>query len=206
MEREAEFAAGPLTCKASAAAKFKSTDFTIKATTELSLEIEGRNEDANSTMAERTKVVLTGPLALDIFGGLKAEAGFEGSASCDVTKHIPVPLGGLLALVLAITIPIGLEATAEGKIKAVDVELGPKGHLGTKVAIGFECVNTICRSVTESTPDAEQRHQVRIEGQVSQGHARRSRRRAEHIDRLGRARRRRELPPHRREARPRPGH
>ncbi len=153
VEREVEFEKGPLKCTASVAAKFTSSAFEIKATTDLKLQIEGRRESPDSTTAEHTKVVLTGPIALDVFGGLKAEAGFEGKASCSLSKGIPVPLGGILALVLAITIPIGLEATAEGKIKAVDVELGPKGHLGTQVTIGFECTNTICRSVTESTAD-----------------------------------------------------
>ncbi|MBA2640061.1 MAG: Ig-like domain-containing protein, partial [Nocardioidaceae bacterium] len=153
VEKEVEFERGPLKCKASVAAKFSSTDFSIKATTELKLQVEGRKEEADTTTAEHTKVVLAGPIALDVFGGLKAEAGFEGSASCELSKHIPIPLGGILALFLAVTIPIGLEATAEGKIKAVDVELGPTGHLGTSVTIGFECTNTICRSVTDSTPD-----------------------------------------------------
>ena len=164
VEKEAEFEAGPLKCKASVAAKFSSTDFNIKATTDLSLQIEGRKEQADTTTAEHTKVVLTGPLSLDVLGGLKAEAGFEGSASCSLTKPIPVPIGGILALFLAVTIPIGLEATAEGKIKAVDVELGPKGHLGTRVTIGFECTNTICRSVTESTPD--QNNGIKFESKV----------------------------------------
>lgn len=153
VEQEVEFEAGPLKCKAGVAAKFESTAFDIKAATDLTLQVEGRREEADTTTPEHTKVVLTGPLSLEIFGGLRAQAGFEGSASCEVSKAIPVPLGGILALVLAVTIPIGLEATAEGKIKAVDVELGPKGHLGATVTIGFECTNAICHAVTESTAD-----------------------------------------------------
>jgi hypothetical protein len=70
-----------------------------------------------------------------------------------LTKHIPIPIGGLLALLIGITVPIGLEATLEGKVKVVDIDLGPKAHIGTKVEIGFECTNTICRTVTESTAD-----------------------------------------------------
>jgi hypothetical protein len=154
VEKEVEFKSGPLKCKASASAKFKSTAFNIKATTNLSVQVEGRKEEANTTAAERTKIVLAGPIALDITGGLKAEAGFEGSASCTLAKYIPVPIGGFIAVFLGLTIPIGLEATMEGKVKAVDIDLGPQGHLGTKVELGFQCVNSACSTVTESTADA----------------------------------------------------
>ncbi|HUS22381.1 MAG TPA: hypothetical protein VMZ66_10255, partial [Aeromicrobium sp.] len=153
-EKEAKFEKGPLTCKASAAAKFKSTEFDIKATTNLTLQVEGRKEVAEASTPEHTKVVLSGPIALDVFGGLRAEAGFEGKAECELKKHIPIPLGGVLAVVLAITVPIGLTAGAEGSVKAVDLELGPKGHLGTNVTVGFECNSAACWAIKEQTPDA----------------------------------------------------
>jgi hypothetical protein len=153
-KKEAKFTKGPLECKASVSAKFKSTEFDIKATTNLSLQVEGRKEIADASTPEHTKVVLSGPLALDVFGGLRAEAGFEGKVECELKKHIPIPLGGILAVVLAITVPIGLSAGAEGKITAVNVELGPKGHLGTTVTIGFECDTNACRAITDQVPDA----------------------------------------------------
>ncbi|HYI32476.1 MAG TPA: hypothetical protein VEX88_03340, partial [Glaciibacter sp.] len=81
-------------------------------------------------------------------------AGFEGKAECELKKHIPIPIGGVLALVLAVTVPIGLTAGAEGKITAVDVELGPKGHLGTNVTIGFQCDTAACWAIKDHTPDA----------------------------------------------------
>ena len=117
--------------------------------------LEGQKEVENTSTPEHTKVAVTGPLALQVSGGLRAEAGFEGSASCELKKHIPIPLGGVLAVVLAITVPIGLVASAEGKVKAVDVAIGPKGHLGTNVTVGFQCDSNACWAITEQTPDAD---------------------------------------------------
>lgn len=154
-EHEVEFEKGPLKCKASVSAKFQSSAFSIKATTNLTLQVEGNKEEADTTAADHTKMVLTGPIALDISGGLKMEAGFSGSASCSLIKQIPIPIGGVLALVIGLGIPLGLEASAEGSVKAVDVDLGPTGHIGTKVTLGFECTNTICRVLTDATADKD---------------------------------------------------
>ena len=164
-EKEKKFTRGPLECKASVAAKFKSTDFDITATTGLSLVLEGQKEVENTSTPEHTKVAVTGPLALQVSGGLRAEAGFEGSASCELKKHIPIPLGGVLAVVLAITVPIGLAASAEGKVKAVDVAIGPTGHLGTNVTVGFQCDSSACWAITEQTPDAD--NGVTLESKVN---------------------------------------
>jgi hypothetical protein len=165
VEKEAEFNPGPLECKLSAAAKFKSSNFDIKATTNLKLEVEGRKVIENASTPEHTKVVLTGPVALDVTGGLKAEAGFEGKAECELKKHIPIPIGGVLALVLAITVPIGLTAGFEGSVKAVDVELGPHGHLGTTVTVGFQCDTSACWAIKEHTPD--QNNGITFESKVN---------------------------------------
>jgi hypothetical protein len=153
VEHKVEFEKGPLKCSAGVSATFTSTNFNITAKSNLVVQFEGRKEKAETTVPEHTKLVLAGPITFDIVGGLKASAGFSGSASCRLAEYIPIPIGGFLAVFLRLEVPIGVVATAKGCVKVVDVELGPKGHLGTTVAVGFECTNTVCNSVTDSTPD-----------------------------------------------------
>ncbi len=155
LEKKAEFEKGPLKCTGSAAAKFKSSDFNITVTANPILQIEGRKEIENASTPEHTKVVLSGPIALDIDGGLTAEAGVDGKVECELKIAIPVGPPGLLGAVLSVTVPLGLAASADLKVKAVDVKLLLNGHLGTSVTLGFQCDSGACWAIKESTPDAD---------------------------------------------------
>jgi hypothetical protein len=165
VKQEVDFEKGPLKCSASAGASLESSSFDIKATQSLNLKVETEKKEAAASVPHFTRVLLTGPLALDISGGLKVEAGFEGSAACSLVVPIPISMPGILQAFLALVVPIGLSAGAEGKVKAIDVEVGPKGHLGTTVSVGFECNDTACFAIKDQTPD--QNNGLKFESKVN---------------------------------------
>lgn len=155
---EQEFKRGPLTCKLDAAAKFSVTDFDIRLSGQPRFEFAFDYERARDGDTPRhAKVALVGPLTYDITGGVKAQAGFQGTAECEVVLPIWVPAPGLLAVVLGFAIPVGIGVTADGSIKAVEVELGPRGTVGAQLGIGVECQSGTCIGMSEVAPVTELR-------------------------------------------------
>lgn len=163
-EVETTFKQGPLKCTLSAGAKFQTSSFDIKLSGKPSFEFAFDYEkERDGEMPRHAKVALVGPLTYELGGGFKAQAGFEGKAECSITARVYIPFGGLLAALLGFAVPVGIGVTADGSLKAVEVEFGPRGTVGADLGIGLECQSGTCIAMEEIAPKAEVHFESKVQ-------------------------------------------
>ena len=135
---EGKFPPSPLSCTATAAAKLS------KNVVELSLEKKGEltyvdSKDDPTLPPKFSQLRYQGEIALVGSIGLKAEASFDGSVSCEFKKPFPILIGGFLSLIGTPAVPIGLGVSFGGKFVVASLELTLNGKIGVTFDLGVRC-------------------------------------------------------------------
>ena len=101
-----------------------------------------------------SKHALEGSLQLVGSVGLKLQAGFKASGTCEAKRQYVLKAGGWLGVIVSPAIHYGLGAELSGEVLVVQAELGAEGTVGMDVVAGWECggVSPACRSLDEVKP------------------------------------------------------